>query len=60
MKTFKMDKDEQEAPYYKDTKEWERIECVCGHTEFEVMYTGPWEVSAKCLKCGYIDVIYDG
>jgi hypothetical protein len=34
--------------------------CPCGSTEFQILITGSYETSGRCLKCGNQDVVHSG
>jgi hypothetical protein len=36
------------------------IECPCGNRTFEILYTGQYETSAHCLKCGEYFIVHSG
>ena len=61
MKTFKLKKDENTETYSNSIKEeWKIVECICGCRIFEIISTAPYETSARCTKCGFMDVVHDG
>jgi hypothetical protein len=37
-----------------------RVVCECGSWEFKLEFTGTYELTAECARCGNRDVIYEG
>ena len=43
------------------TKDFDRLECrECGGTHFEVLTTGSYETTAKCLHCEIYYIVHCG
>lgn len=55
-----------DGPFKKDINtdqrryEWIIVECCCGSKHFEIIYTDYYETCAKCIICGYMDIIHEG